>query len=70
MKPDHNILNLDQKSKLWLPILIFTNTKKKMKATFNDVDAIGKIKRKDTAKFTLTNLQTVQRDRIYKGEDG
>ena len=70
LKPDHNILNLDQKSKLWLPILIFTNTKKKMKATFNDVDSIGKIKRKDTAKFTLTNLQTVQRDRIYKGEDG
>ena len=70
LKSDHNILSLEQKNDLWLPVMIFANTKKKMKATFTDDASIGNIVKVPGAKFRLTNLQKLTRDRIYKGQDG
>ena len=65
-----NAMSLEQKKKLWLPTLAFTNNKEKMRATFDDDNSIGHISLNPNATFELSPLHSLYKTRMFSGKQG
>ena len=65
-----NAISLEQKKKLWLPTLAFTNNKEKMRATFDDDNSIGHISLNTNATSKLSPLHSLWKTRIFSGKQG
>ena len=58
-----------EKPQLWMPTLIFTNTKSNMKVSFKDEDSHGSIRKKKSAKSYMSDLTYKKNAKITPGSD-
>ena len=67
MKKELNLLSCNERSKLWLPSLIFPNTKEKMTTSFTDNNSTGAIKIIEGFKGAKSPLHVVKNEIIFAG---